>query len=98
MHMTSQVQTNQPKSTLQCSLGLNSKKNSENAIYKDKVRALSDNKDFVNEAQKDHKEKEEKFKDTCTNFRSFGLQQPENFNDITLNYWLAIVEHLASAG
>ena len=59
------------------------KLNSEIAIYRDKVRALSDNKDYVNEALKDHKEKEEKFKDACTNFRSFRLQQPEKFNDIT---------------
>ena len=38
------------------------------------------------------------FKDARTNFRSFGLQHPEKFNDSTQSYWLAIIGNLKSAG
>ena len=65
--------------------------------YRDKIRTLFYDRDFVGSAPDDNMKKKEEFKNVCTSFRLFGLEMSDKVTNITQQYFVAIANHLESA-
>ena len=66
--------------------------------YRYQVRTLWYTREYVNAAIDNQTVKENKFKQACSNFRLFGLQMCDKFDNITEWFFVAIFHHLEGAG